>query len=73
MRLLVSLVFAWGRRFRLPTGLRQALMLAASVTIAVAAPTLSFHVIGDNPGAWPAVLSSIGLRENAIGDVLVIP
>jgi len=42
-------------------------------TLATAAPTLSFHVMGDNPGSWPAVLSSIGLRENARGDVLVIP
>jgi hypothetical protein len=41
--------------------------------LASAAPTLSFHVAGDSPGSWPAVLSSIGLRENATGDVLVIP
>ena len=41
--------------------------------LATAAPTLSFHVMGDNPGPWPAVLSSIGLRDNATGDVLVIP
>src|SRR5580700_6731487 len=40
---------------------------------AVAAPTLSFHVMGDAPGSWPVVLSSIGLRENATGDVLVVP
>ena len=42
-------------------------------TLATAAPTLSFHVMGEVPGPWPAVLSSIGLRENAAGDVLVIP
>ena len=41
--------------------------------LAAAAPTLSFHVSGDNPGSWPAVLSSIGLRDNAKADVLVIP
>jgi hypothetical protein len=29
--------------------------------------------MGDAPGPWPAVLSSIGLRENATGDVLVVP
>jgi hypothetical protein len=43
------------------------------VTSAIAAPTLSFHVMGDAPGSWPAVLSSIGLLENARGDVLVLP
>jgi hypothetical protein len=40
---------------------------------ASAAPTLSFHVAGENPGSWPALLASIGLRENATGDVLVVP
>ena len=43
------------------------------VATAIAAPTLSFHVVGDAPGSWPVILSSIGLRENAKGDVLVIP
>jgi hypothetical protein len=41
--------------------------------VASAAPTLSFHVQGDVPGSWAAILSSIGLRENATGDVLVVP
>ncbi len=41
--------------------------------LATAAPTLSFHVAGNAPGSWPTVLSSIGLRENATGDVLVVP
>jgi hypothetical protein len=40
--------------------------------LAAASPTLSFHVMGDDPGSWPAILSSIGLRENATGDVLVL-
>src|SRR5580658_6552648 len=50
--------------------------LLASLLFAAAgsaAPTLSFHVMGDHPGSWPTVLSSIGLRENVVGDVLVIP
>ena len=56
-----------GRGHALPS------VLLAFATMATAAPTLSFHVMGDNPGPWAAVLSSIGLRENATGDVLVIP
>ncbi len=56
-----------GRGHALPS------ILLALSTLATAAPTLSFHVMGDVPGPWPAVLSSIGLRENATGDVLVIP
>ena len=40
--------------------------------LAAASPTLSFHVLGDDNGSWPAILSSIGLRENAPGDVLVL-
>ena len=40
--------------------------------ITIASPTLTFHVMGDDPGAWPAILSSIGLRDNAAGDVLVL-
>src|SRR5580698_6991147 len=41
--------------------------------LATAAPTLSFHIVGDAPGSWPAILSSIGLRQNPVADVLVIP
>src|SRR3984957_18898684 len=41
--------------------------------LASAAPTLSYHIVGDSPGSWPAILSSIGLREHKSGDVLVIP
>jgi hypothetical protein len=51
--------------------LLASLLLAGAV--AGAAPTLSFHVVGDKPGSWPAILSSIGLRESASGDVVVIP
>jgi len=39
-----------------------------------AAATLTFHVAGDDPGGWPAILSSIGLQNAAThGDVEVIP
>src|SRR6202158_1781406 len=38
------------------------------------AATLTFHVAGDDPGGWPAILSSIGLQNStAHGDVEVIP
>src|SRR5579863_8716577 len=36
--------------------------------------TLTFHVAGDDPGGWPAILSSIGLQNATVkGDVEVIP
>jgi hypothetical protein len=38
-----------------------------------AAATLTFHVAGDDPGGWAAILSSIGLQSAASGDVEVIP
>ena len=38
-----------------------------------AAPTLSYHVMGSDPGSWPSILSSIGLHDSPTGDVLVIP
>ena len=31
------------------------------------AATFSYHVIGDDPGAWPRILSSVGLTESATG------
>jgi hypothetical protein len=40
--------------------------------LAFASPTLSFHVVGGDTGSWTAILSSIGLRENATADVLVL-
>ena len=48
-------------------------VLLAFASLAPAAPTLSFHVMGDAPGSWPAILSSVGLRENANASLLVIP
>ena len=53
-------------------GFRRGLLFLAFATLAAASPTLSFHVMGDDTGSWPAILSSIGLRENAAGDVLVL-
>jgi hypothetical protein len=36
--------------------------------------TLTFHVAGDDAGAWPSILSSIGLQSATVnGDVEVIP
>ena len=53
-------------------GFSRGLLLLACATLAAASPTLSFHVLGDDTGSWPAILSAIGLRENATGDVLVL-
>ncbi|HVO98003.1 MAG TPA: hypothetical protein VMT15_08040 [Bryobacteraceae bacterium] len=47
--------------------------LLASAAAVFAAPTLSFQVMGSDPGSWAAIFSSIGLHENSPGDVLVIP
>ena len=38
-----------------------------------AGATLTYHVAGDDPGGWPAILSSIGLQNAARGEVEVIP
>ena len=68
MRLLINRLWC-----RLVTCGGLATRLAAlTATLASAAPTLSFHVMGDDTGSWPAILSSIGLTENAAGDVLVL-
>ncbi len=32
-----------------------------------AAPTFSYHIVGDNPGPWPDILSSIGLVSSPTG------
>jgi hypothetical protein len=37
-----------------------------------AGATFSFHVLGEDPGSWPAILSSIGLAEGS-GGVVVAP
>jgi hypothetical protein len=37
-----------------------------------AAPRFFFHVLGDEPGAWPEILSSIGLTNGATGTAGVI-
>ncbi len=49
----------------------QSSLFFAICTVAPAA-TFSYHVLGDDPGSWPAVLSSIGLVEGGEG-VVVAP
>ena len=39
---------------------------------AFAGGAFSYHVMGDNPGAWPAVLSSIGLLSDASEEARVV-
>ena len=49
-------------------------LICLCVAFPCAAATLTFHVAGDDPGGWPAILSSIGLQSSAThGDVEVIP
>ena len=43
----------------------SALLLPAAV--ACSGATYSYHVIGDDPGAWPKILSSVGLRGTPTG------
>jgi len=52
-----------------------AALLCCSAVCSFAAPRFSFHVLGDDPGAWPTVLSSIGLASGATGGagVVVVP
>ncbi len=38
----------------------------------LAGSTLSFHVIGGDPGSWPVVLSSIGLMNSPIGNAGIV-
>jgi hypothetical protein len=52
--------------------LSRAILFLAIATLSHAA-TLSFHVLGNDPGSWPAILSSIGLKDSPSADVLVIP
>ncbi|MGH9647797.1 MAG: hypothetical protein ACRD4E_13380 [Bryobacteraceae bacterium] len=49
-------------------------MLWLLAALPCAAATLTFHIAGDDPGGWPAILSSIGLQNVAShGDIEVIP
>jgi hypothetical protein len=43
--------------------------IAAALGWAAHAATFSYHVIGDEPGAWPRILSSVSLSENTAGPV----
>lgn len=52
----------------------HAMVLACLLCAAVAsgASRFSFHVLGDDPGSWPAVLASIRLVNGAIGPAGVV-
>src|SRR5579864_6747881 len=53
---------------------RANLLLLLLAALPASAATLTFHVAGDDPGGWPAILSSIGLQSAANrGDIEVIP
>ncbi len=41
----------------------------------LAAPAFHFHVAGDDPGPWPAILQSIGMTAstNGVASVIVLP
>ena len=47
-------------------------MVGALCSQVHAAPRFSFHVMGDDPGGWPELLSSIGLTSGAGGGASVI-
>jgi hypothetical protein len=72
-----SLTFSqalWGRMASCrPIGNRPQLNKLPYSLIALAcaahAATFSYHVIGDDPGAWPRVLSSVGLTAKAAGPI----
>ena len=51
------------------------LVLACAACVMSADPRLTFHIIGNDTGAWPELLSSIGLASNSSVDasVIVIP
>src|SRR5258706_5897386 len=44
-------------------------------TLCSGAAVFSYHIVGDDPGTWPTVLSSIGLRSGVAtgAGVVVIP
>ena len=49
---------------------RGGLLLLCGLTLSAATPT--YHVLGDEPGAWPKILSSIGLQPIAGGPAGVV-
>src|ERR1700735_1288155 len=50
-------------------------VLAALAGSLLPAASFSYHVLGDDPGSWPAVLSSLGLVNDAgiEGSIVVAP
>src|SRR5436305_7763087 len=63
----ISTMFASGSGMRF----RNSILFIA-ICAAASGATFSFHVLGDDPGSWPAVLSSIGLVQGGDG-VVVAP
>src|SRR4249920_162658 len=51
---------------------RSLWVICALCLQAQAAPRFSFHVIRDDPGGWPELLSSMGLTSGAGGGASVI-
>ena len=59
---------------RSPGNLLLCVLVAVPCAFLCSGATLTFHVAGDDPGGWTAILSSIGLQSAAThGDVEVIP
>ena len=50
--------------------LRNSLFLLATPLLSAA--SFSYHVLGDDPGSWPAVLSSLGLVNDASGSAGIV-
>src|SRR6202166_1898652 len=65
-----------GMRFHIKCfSLAYVLLLAALPSKAASELRFSFHVMGDDPGGWPELLSSIGLTGGTGGgaSVIVVP
>jgi hypothetical protein len=47
----------------------------AAFAATAAEPAFNFHVAGDDPGPWPAILQSIGMTSgaNGVANVIVLP
>ena len=51
----------------MPLRAKLALALLAGITGLAAAPTLHYHIAGDDPGPWPQIFSSIGIARASGG------
>jgi len=54
---------------------RVSLALILGLVVRAAEPSFHFHVAGEDPGSWPAILQSIGMTSGATGaaNVIVLP